>query len=324
MDLGLSLFILVAFVAVVLLIEGSYLLWSDYKGPEVQRLEQRLRSLSAGQHGTDIGSLLKERHLSETPWLDRALLALPRVTSLDRLLEQAGTAMTVARFLLVTVLTGLATFMVLLVLRTPFFFAVIMAAFAALIPLLLVMRMRSKRMHKFDEQLPDALDLLSRALRAGHAFPSAMQMVATEATDPIGAEFQITFEEINYGVSVSDAMLNLATRVPSIDLRYFVISVLLQRETGGNLSELLDNLSKLIRERFKLLGKIRVLAAEGKLSAYILISLPFATAAMIFLVNPKFMRVLWTDPAGLNLVFGALIMMVVGAFWMWRIVKIRV
>lgn len=324
MDLGLSLFILAAFVAVVLLIEGSYLLWSDYKGPEVQRLEQRLRSLSAGRHGTDIGSLLKERHLSDTPWLDRALLALPRVTSLDRLLEQAGTAMTVARFLLVTVLAGLATFMVLLVLRTPFFFAAIMAVFAAFVPLLAVVRMRSKRLHKFDEQLPDALDLLSRALRAGHAFPSAMQMVATEAADPIGTEFQITFEEINYGVSVSDAMLNLATRVPSIDLRYFVISVLLQRETGGNLSELLENLSHLIRERFKLLGKIRVLAAEGKLSAYILIALPFATAAMIFIVNPKFMQVLWTDPAGLNLVFGALIMMVVGAFWMWRIVKIRV
>lgn len=324
MDFGLSLFLLVAFVAVVLLIEGGYLLWSDYKGPEVQRLEQRLRSLSAGRHGTEIGSLLKERHLSETPWMERALLALPRVSSLDRLLQQAGTTMTVARFLLVTLLAGAATFMVLLVLRTPLFFALTVGLFAAVVPLLAVLRIRAKRLRKFDEQLPDALDLLSRALRAGHAFPSAMQMVATEAVDPIGSEFQITFEEINYGVSVSDAMMNLATRVPSIDLRYFVISVLLQRETGGNLSELLNNLSALIRERFKLLGKIRVLAAEGKLSAYILIALPFATAAMIFVVNPQFMRVLWTDSAGLNLVFGAVIMMIVGAFWMWRIVKIRV
>ena len=119
-------------------------------------------------------------------------------------------------------------------------------------------------------------------------------------------------------------MLNMATRVPSIDLRYFVIAVLLQRETGGNLSELLDNLSMLIRQRFKLLGKIRVLAAEGKLSAYILIALPFATAAMIFLVNPKFMSVLWTDPAGLNVIFAAIVMMILGSFWMWRIVKIRV
>jgi len=324
MDLGLSLFILVTFVAIVLLVEGAYLLWSDYKGPEVQRLEKRLRSLSAGRHGTDIGSLLKQRNLSDTPWLDRLLLALPRISSLDRLLEQSGASMTVARFLLVTLLAGAATFMVLLVLRTPLFFAVSMAVIAALVPLIVVFSMRSKRLHKFDEQLPDALDLLSRALRAGHAFPSAMQMVATEATDPIATEFAITFEEINYGVSVGDAMLNMATRVPSIDLRYFVIAVLLQRETGGNLSELLDNLSMLIRQRFKLLGKIRVLAAEGKLSAYILIALPFATAAMIFLVNPKFMSVLWKDPAGLNVIFAAIVMMILGSLWMWRIVKIRV
>ncbi|TXL66057.1 type II secretion system F family protein [Zeimonas arvi] len=324
MDLGLSMFILVTFVAVVLLIEGAYLLWNDTKGPEVERLEKRLRSLSAGQHGTEVGSLLKQRHLSDTPWVDRLLLAFPRVSSLDRLLVQAGSSMTVSRFILVTLLAGAATFLVLLVLRAPFFFTLIMAVFAMLVPLLLVLRMRSKRLNKFDEQLPEALDLLSRALRAGHAFPSGMQMVATEAADPIASEFQITFEEINYGVSVGDAMLNLATRVPSIDLRYFVISVLLQRETGGNLSELLDNLSNLIRERFKLLGKIRVLSAEGKLSAYILIGLPFVTAGMIFLVNPQFMSVLWTDPAGLSMVFAAVVMMILGAFWMWRIVKIRV
>lgn len=324
MDLGLSMFILVTFVAVVLLIEGAYLLWNDTKGPEVERLEKRLRSLSAGQHGTEVGSLLKQRHLSDTPWVDRLLLAFPRVSSLDRLLVQAGASMTVSRFILVTLLAGAATFLVLLVLRAPFFFTLVMAVFAMLVPLLLVLRMRSKRLNKFDEQLPEALDLLSRALRAGHAFPSGMQMVATEAADPIASEFQITFEEINYGVSVGDAMLNLATRVPSIDLRYFVISVLLQRETGGNLSELLDNLSNLIRERFKLLGKIRVLSAEGKLSAYILIGLPFVTAGMIFLVNPGFMSVLWTDPAGLSMVFAAIVMMILGAFWMWRIVKIRV
>lgn len=324
MDLGLSMFILVTFVAVVLLIEGAYLLWNDTKGPEVERLEKRLRSLSAGQHGTEVGSLLKQRHLSDTPWVDRLLLAFPRLSSLDRLLVQAGASMTVSRFILVTLLAGAATFLVLLVLRAPFFFTLIMAVFAMLVPLLLALRMRSKRLNKFDEQLPEALDLLSRALRAGHAFPSGMQMVATEAADPIASEFQITFEEINYGVSVGDAMLNLATRVPSIDLRYFVISVLLQRETGGNLSELLDNLSNLIRERFKLLGKIRVLSAEGKLSAYILIGLPFVTAGMIFLVNPGFMSVLWTDPAGLSMVFAAVIMMILGAFWMWRIVKIRV
>lgn len=324
MDFGFSLFVLVTFVAIVLLIEGGYLLWNDRRGPEVQRLERRLRSLSAGEHGTELGSLLKQRSLSDTPWIDRLLVSVPRVSALDRLLAQTGSSVTVARFLLLTLLAGAGTFLVLLLLRTPFFFTVVMAAIAAIVPLLVVLRMRRKRLHKFDEQLPEALDLMSRALRAGHAFPSAMQMVATEAADPIASEFQIAFDEINYGVAVGDAMLNLATRVPSIDLRYFVIAVLLQRETGGNLSELLDNLATLIRERFKLLGKIRVLSAEGKLSAYILIGLPFVTAGAILLVNPDFMKVLWTDPAGLKLVFGALIMMVLGAFWMSRIVKIRV
>ena len=324
MDLGFSLFVLIAFVAVVLGIESAYLLWNARKGPEVQRLERRLRSLSAGRHGAEVGSLLKARKLSETPWLDRLLLAVPRMSVLDRVLVQGGSATTVARFLLLTLLGGAGAFLVLLVLRTPLLVALGAGGLAATVPLMLALRKRGKRLRKFDEQLPEALDLMSRALRAGHAFPSAMQMVAEEGPDPIAAEFQTTFEEINYGVAVSDALMNLATRLPSIDLRYFVIAVLLQRETGGNLSELLDNLATLIRERFKLLGKIRVLSAEGKLSAYILLGLPFVTAGMILIVNPGFMSVLWTDPIGLNLVFGALFMMVVGAFVMSRIVKIRV
>jgi tight adherence protein B len=324
MDLGFGLFILVLFIAVVFLLEGAYVLWTDYKGPEVQRMERRLRTLSAGHHGTDVGRLLKERNLSNTPWLEKLLLSFPRVSALDRWLQQSGQTMTVGRFVFMTVLFGVVPFLLSLVFRAPLPLAIAFGAIGAVLPILYVSQARTKRLHKFDEQLPDALDLISRALRAGHAFPSAMQMVATEAADPMASEFQITFEEINYGVSVHDAMMNLATRVPSMDLRYFIISVLLQRETGGNLSELLDNLSHLIRERFKLIGRIRVLSAEGKLSAYILLGLPFATAAMVYLVNPEFMSLLWTDPAGLKMSAGAILMMAVGSFVMWRIVKIRV
>jgi tight adherence protein B len=324
MDLGFGVFVLVLFIGVVFLLEGAYVLWNDHKGPEAQRLERRLRSLSAGRHGSDAVQLLKARNLSEVPWLSKLLLSTPRAALLDRWLQQSGQRMSVGRFLFISLLCGTAPLLALLVLRVPFPLALACGALGSSLPAVFVAHLRSKRLHKFEEQLPDALDLISRALRAGHAFPSAMQMVATEAADPVATEFQITFDEINYGVSVHDAMLNLATRVPSMDLRYFIISVLLQRETGGNLSELLGNLSHLIRERFKLLGRIRVLAAEGKLSAYILIGLPFATAAMIYLVNPKFLSVLWTDPAGLRLLAGASLMMVFGSFVMWRIVKIRV
>jgi tight adherence protein B len=324
MDLGFGLFVLVLFIAVVLLLEGAYVLWNDYKGPEVQRLERRLRMLSAGHHGADAGRLLKARSLGDAPWLDRLLVRIPRVGMLDRWLQQSGLDLSVGRFLFICLLCAGVPFLLALVLRVPIPLALALGICGILGAALFVAGVRSKRLHKFEQQLPDALDLISRALRAGHAFPSALQMVATEAVEPMAAEFQVTFEEINYGVSVHDAMMNLATRVPSMDLRYFIISVLLQRETGGNLAELLGNLSQLIRERFKLIGRVRVLSAEGKLSAYILLGLPFATAALVYLANPQFMSLLWTDPIGLRMSGGAIGLMVVGAFAMSRIVKIRV
>jgi tight adherence protein B len=149
-------------------------------------------------------------------------------------------------------------------------------------------------------------------------------MVGTEGPEPIAQEFRTAFDEVNYGVPMQDALMNLALRVPVTDLRFFVIAATIQRETGGNLAELLDKLGALIRARFKLLGTIRVLSAEGKLSAWILSLLPFALVAVINLVNPQFMSVLWRDPAGIKLVIAGLAFMVVGIFWMWRIIKIRV
>jgi tight adherence protein B len=172
--------------------------------------------------------------------------------------------------------------------------------------------------------LPDALELMSRALRAGHSFPSSLEMVATEAPNPIAGEFKTTFDEVNYGIPMQDALMNMTTRIASSDLRYFVVAVLIQRETGGNLAELLDNLARLMRERFKLLGQIRVLSAEGRLSAWILTLLPFVLAGMVNLVHPKFLAVLWEDPVGLKMIYAALIMMLLGILWMRKIIKIRV
>jgi tight adherence protein B len=177
---------------------------------------------------------------------------------------------------------------------------------------------------QIDQQLPDALDMMSRALRAGHAFPSALKMVGDEMPDPIAAEFRIAFDEINFGVAQKDALLNLATRVPIPDFRYFVIAVLIQRETGGNLAELLDNIAAIVRGRHKLAGTIRVLSAEGRLSAWILCVLPFALGLAIFLINREFIQVLWTDPLGWRLVVVAAVLMAIGVFWMRNIVRIRV
>ena len=324
MDWGFTILLLVCFLAVVLLLEGGFLLWQDTSSAEVRQLERRMRALQAGGHGTEASSMIKPRAGEEEGAIGRLLLRLPRVASLERILQQAGVTMTTSRFLLVVGLLALAVFLVALVLRQPLWLSLLLGALSTTLPFLWLSRARRKRLNKLEAQLPDAVDLIARALRAGHSFPPALQMVADELPDPIGSEFGVAFDEVNYGIPVSDAMMNLATRVPVDDLRFFAVAVILQRETGGNLAEILDNIAKLIRERFKLLGTVRVLSAEGKMSAWVLTLLPFVTALVINLVSPGFMAVLWTDPAGFKLIIMAFVAMLVGIFWMWRIVQIRV
>lgn len=324
MDLGYSLTLLLGFLAVVLLLEGGYLLWNDYRGPEVMKMERRLQALSAGGHGLEAVSLLKKRSRDEASMLERFLASLPRISTLDRLVEQSGTTMTLPRLATMMLLSALSVFLLALVFKLPLLIALAAAVAVALLPPTFLAMARDRRLRQLDRQLPDAVDLIARALRAGHAFPSALQMAGEELPAPIGGEFRIAFEEINYGVPINDALLNLATRVPSDDLRFFVIAVLLQRETGGNLAEILDNISMLIRERFKLMGTVRVLSAEGRMSAWILTLLPIATGLVINLVNPRFMAVLWKDEAGLKLVALAAVLMIFGILWMRKIIRIRV
>jgi tight adherence protein B len=317
------LFIVLGFLAIVLFLEGTYLAWNAYRGPEAKRMEKRLRAMSAGAEIKD-SSLLKQRMLAQTPTMDRLLLQIPRIHQLDRLLMQSGLRLSVAGFLGLTLLLTMAGFLLGLLLGMPALIVIVFGAAAGMLPLLYVTRAKYKRLLLIEQQLPDSLDLMARAMLAGHAFTSGLKMVGEETPDPVAGEFSIVFDEINYGISVQDALVNLATRVPSTDLRYFVISVLIQRETGGNLAELLNNISALIRARLKLMGAVRVLSAEGRLSALILTILPFALAGVIYLVNSEFLSVLWTDPIGPKIVAGALMIMIFGMFWMWRVIKIRV
>lgn len=319
-----ALFYVFGFVAVVLLLEGLFLLWTDTRSPEVKRIQRRLRVMAIGEHGEADVSLVKERLLSTMPEIQRLLLQLPKVRNLDRLLLQAGSSTTVGHLLIICLLAGFGGILVGLVLRWPWLGAVLLGAALAVAPVVRLMWLRSRRLNQFGNQLPDALDMISRALRAGHAFSTALAMVGNEAQEPIASEFKATFDEINFGISTQQALTNLAIRVPINDLRYFVVAVVIQLETGGNLAELLGMLAHLIRERYKLFGKIRVLAAEGKLSAYILTALPFCVAGIIQLLNPGYLNILWTDPVGIRWVMGALVMMVLGGISMWRIIDIHV
>ena len=325
MDTLYYLFGTLIFIAVVLFIEGAYLTWNSSKGPEAGRIARRLRVMSAGAHSSsgDI-SIVKERLLSESPMMQRFLLQMPRVGAVDRVLQQSGLSWNVSTLFGVTAVLFLVVFFAAGYLGIPLLIRLAAAAAIAALPYMYVARARSKRLIRFDEQLPDALDLMGRALRAGHAFPTALKMVGDEMSEPLASEFVIAFDEVNFGIAMQDALMNLATRVPSTDLRYFVIAVLIQRETGGNLSELLSNISKIIRDRIKLIGQVRVLSAEGKMSAWVLGLLPFGAALMIQLTNPQFLEVLYTDPGGRKMIGVAAGMMVLGVLAMRKIIRIRV
>jgi len=325
MDILTLLFALATFIAVVLFLEGGYLWWASTRSTEVKRLNRRLEEVASGVQGARTkSSLFKEQSATGSAAGDRLLAAIPRLHGLNRLIVQSRLSLTLTQFVGWTVALGALGYAAPVLLNRPALIGLVVGGVLAALPTLYVLRARSRHMLRFEQQLPEALDLMSRALRAGHAFPTAIKMVGEEMKDPVGGEFRILFDETNYGVPQQTALLNLASRTDSTDLSYFVIAVLIQRDSGGNLAELLDNISAIIRARLKLYGQIRTLSAEGRLSAWILGGLPFATAAMINIVNPGFMKVLWEDPAGINFIYGALVMMVLGVLWMRKIIRIRV
>lgn len=313
------------FIAVLLLLEGGYLLWKTYKGPEARKIETRIRAISASLDKSQQTQLLKQRMLSEVPILERFLLGISRAHRLDRFIQQSGLGWSVSKLLLSCAALGALALMLMLYAahQSVPLSGVVGAVFAA-VPFLYVSRRRSQRLRKFEAQLPDALDLITRALRSGHAFSSALQMVGDEMAEPVAGEFRIVHDEVNFGIELQQALTNLSVRVPSTDLRYFIVSVLIQRESGGNLTEVLGNLSRLIRERLKLMSKVRVLSSEGRLSAWILGIMPFALAGVMAIANPEFMTPLWNDPIGIAIIKYMLILMAFGVLILRKIIKIRV
>ena len=325
MDYLFYIFGVLIFLAVVLLIEGVYLAWNTTRGPEAARIARRLRQMGqVGAADRPEISIVKERLLSENASLQRLLTAIPNVQNVDHLLQQSGLAWSVARFFGTCLLLFALPFVFSAFNPLPLVPCLVAAVILSTAPYWYVRRVMNKRVSAIEQQLPDALDLMGRALRAGHAFPNAVKMVADEMKDPVASEFRIVFDEVNFGVSMPDALMNMATRIQSTDVRYFVIAVLIQRETGGNLSELLASIGAIIRDRIKLLGQVRVLSAEGRLSAWILSCLPFAAALMIQLTNPEFLAVLFADPAGQKMLWGALTLMAIGILAMRNIIRIRV
>lgn len=313
------------FVTIILLLEGLYVLWRSHHGPEATKLQKRLHALAASGDRTPETRVLKQRLISELPVVERYLQSLPRMQGLERVIVQSALNWTVSQLLLACVVTFAIVWLALVSgARQSVLTGAIVAAALGTGPLMYVLYRRSKRLAKIERQLPDALDLITRALRAGHAFPSAVKMAGEDMPEPVAGELRTVHDEINFGVSMQQALAHLSERVPLTDLRYFVVAVLIQRDSGGNLTEILTNLSRLIRERLRLLAKVRVLSSEGRLSAWILGLMPFFLAGVMNLVNPKFMSPLWTDPIGIAIIKYMLSLMLIGVLIMRTIIKIRV
>jgi tight adherence protein B len=313
------------FLTIVLLMEGLYVMWRAKRGPQARKFQRRMQTLSPTRDETRQTHLLKQKVMSELPLLERRLRSLPRIQALDRMIVQSGLDWTVAKLLLASAVLGLTAWMLVVsVARETHLTGAIVCVVLAVLPLLYVRHKRNKRLGQIEAQLPDALDLITRALRAGHAFSSGLKMAGEEMQEPIAAELRAVHEEVNFGVSLQQALTHLSDRVPITDLRYFVVAVLIQRDSGGNLTEILSNLSRLIRERAKLIAKVRVLSSEGRLSAWILGIMPFFMAGIMFWGNPEFMKPMFTDPIGLTMLKYLGVMMLLGILVLRKIVRIRV
>lgn len=322
MDLSFLMFALAAFVAVVLCLEGLYNLWASRHSPQARRITARLEAL-AGDPVTR-ASIERVQQAQRLPRLNELLGRTAPGRALQAWVVTSGLQVSAAELLIMSGALGLLGLVLPSTLGKPAVLGAALGLALAVLPWWRVAHARRQRIERIERQFPQALDLMSRAMRAGHAFGSAVRMVAEELPDPLGQDFRALFDEMNYGVPTPTALAHLAERVPLPDVSYFVVAVMIQRESGGNLAELLDKIAALVRERLKLHGEIRTLSAEGRLSAIILTALPFAVGLVVQVINPQFMAVLWTDPSGLRMVGAALFMMVLGTLWMRRIIRIRV
>jgi tight adherence protein B len=313
----------VIFVVSVFVIEMCYYAFATLRNPDRKKIQKRLRRLASGGFGGE-PNILRRRTLSDVPLLNRILFGIPMARQMDRALKQADIRTPLGFFILLTILLAFIGFLGGALVVKNYLLSIVLPVLLGMIPAFYVRLKKKERMKKFQRQLPEALELVARALRAGHAFSSGLKLAADEFDEPLGPELEATLDEINFGVSVPDALKNLSNRIDCPDLGYFVVSVIIQRETGGNLAEIIESIAHLIRERFKLKGRIRVLAAEGKLSAIILIALPFLVVLALRLTNPQYINTLVTDPMGKAMAVVGAILMILGIFFMKKMIEIKV
>ncbi|MDQ3548032.1 MAG: type II secretion system F family protein [Chloroflexota bacterium] len=316
---------ILTFALILGIVVGTY--WLLLVRPEQRAQEVLRKRLAGGASNVSsglVGNLERpEQRLSQVGALEKVLARTAGLSGpLDTLITQADVKISVGTLVMASALLSLLTYLLVDWLTYSALFALAVAPIAGAIPYLYVKRKRNQRFDKFEEQFPEAIELLARSLRAGHAFPTGMMMVADEMQDPIGTEFKLLYDRQNFGMPLPEALRGLAERVPLLDARFFVTAVLTQRETGGNLSEVLDNLATVIRDRFKVKRQVRVLTAHGRITGWILSGMPPALAAVLVVVSPEHMSLLVTDPLGLKMIGVALFFQVIGTMIIRKLVNI--
>ena len=314
------------FVFALFLVLGAYLLATHGTEKKRAKLQKRLNeALLHSAQTEDIDVVLARNELmSEIPVLNRTMINIQAALQLKRMLDQADMHITPSRLLMFSFMAGMLGGLAASVLTVFIPLMVLAGLICAALPLVHVWYRRKKRFDSFLEQLPDALDLISRALSAGHAFSEALHMVSTEMPDPVATEFRKAYEEQNLGLSVKLALENLTQRMPLLDLKMCVTAVLIQRETGGNLAEILEKVSYTIRERFRIMGDLKTLTTSSRMSAWLLCGLPIFVAVTVTVMNPDYMSVLWKDQRGHYLIAAALFLQITGMLIVRKILKIKI
>jgi tight adherence protein B len=322
--MSIGIFIALVAAAVFMLAQGLTVPAFGDQARARRKLKRRLSQIETDLGEQSAASLMREKYLRELTPLQRELESLPLMEGLARMIEQAGGSMLAHQLVIVGVFLGAAGGIAGAVLLRTVLAVIAGAVICAALPFLKLRHDRNRRLAKMEEQLPDAVDVIRRALRAGHPFSAALKLVAEDLEQPIAKEFELTFGDLNYGNDVRRAMLGLLDRVPSVTMMSFVTAVLLQRETGGNLAEILEQIGKVVRGRFKFFRKVRTLSAEGRMSAWVLALVPLVLFAAISMTQPEYLPTLLHDTLGRKLIVGAVVLGLVGTLWIRKLLRIEV
>ena len=315
---------LLVFVVVTLAAFAALALF-DQRQARARVLRDRLTNTekAAAESGQDF-ALLRDEMMSRIPALDNILRRSESVSVLQKMLTQGNVDMRAGNFLMLCVVSALLFAAIFYFVGNRFVFGWVGLVVGFFVPYAYASHMRAKRFQRFEERFPEAIDTLARAVRAGHAFTTALELIANEVSEPVAGEFRQLYEEQKFGLPVRDALMNLTERIPLVDVKFFVTAVMLQRETGGNLAEILDNLSYVIRERFKILRQVRVHTAQGRLTMVLLMALPPVIVVVMLILNPLFIRPLFTDPLGHIFIVAGITLQTIGYFFIRQIIRIQV